>query len=164
MKGRILKIIISLTLIICIGLLSSACINEEPLPYDAVLFDKAERWAKEEFLNENQTKYPSTDDNLPRERCFIIDSAEEFDKAFDSFPEEVTFTSDILVIYFFTDIYYGFGCKLQAITEASGEIVIDILHEMADERPSTSMPIQRCLVIKLSNCSYKSIQVEMNYA
>ena len=87
----------------CLCILGPACSYERPperLPYGAVLFDKAERRATEDFLTENRTNSPAEDDD------------DEFDSAFDSFPEEVAFPHDILVVYFFADIYYGFECKL----------------------------------------------------
>ncbi len=101
----------------CLCILGPACSYERPperLPYGAVLFDKAERRATEDFLTENRTNSPAEDDDdeLPDERILIMDSEEEFDSAFDSFPEEVAFPHDILVVYFFADIYYGFECKL----------------------------------------------------
>lgn len=66
------------------------------------------------FFDGNRTNSPAEDDDdeLPDERILIMDSEEEFDSAFDLFPEEVAFPHDILVVYFFTDIYYGFECKL----------------------------------------------------
>lgn len=168
----LVTVICSSVALLYICLFVSACAEDspDPLPYNAVLFDKAERWAQEDFLSENKTHFPSENDNLPLDRCFVIDSDEKFSRAFDSFPEEVAFEQDMLVVYFFTDIYYGFDCKLQTITQNEGEITIDILHEMAEQRPdgarppSTSMPMQRCLVIKLSGCNYESVQVEMNYS
>lgn len=154
------------------------CNTEPPFPHsdtlpsvpeEAILLDKAERWAKEDFLTESRTNFPFADDGLPFDRCFFIYSEGDFNRAFKTFPVEVTFPQNILVIYTYTDIYYRFGCELQTITNNAGELTIEILHDMAepDEEggfpPSTSYPTQRCLVIKMSACTFESVKVKMNY-
>ena len=137
----------------------------------AKLFDKAERYATEQFLLENTTHQPFANDEKPESICKIIDTEEEYELAFSSFPEEVDFSKDVLIVYLFTDIYYGFDCKLQKVTENGGEITIDVLHEMAPRdifgvAPySTSSPIQRCLVVKLSDqpCAKASVKISYPY-
>lgn len=139
------------------------------LQKSAVFFDKAEKWATEEFLVENETHFFGIHDGLPDYLCFSIETNNEFTYAFDSFPQEIDFSQYFIIVYFFTDIYYGFDCKLQTITKNKGEVSIEVLHEMAgkepgkDPPPSTSFPTQRCLVVKMPNCEYTSVKVEMLY-
>lgn len=138
-------------------------------PYSAKLFDKAENLLKEEFLVENETHYPSREDGLPDSRCQIINNDDEFSCTIATFPEELNFSQDMLVIYLFTDIYYGFECKLYEIIENEEKLSIVIKHEMAENNagldiPSTSMPIQRCLIVKLSNCSFDNVEIKLIYS
>ena len=153
------------------ALFLSACVpQEKEMPYNAKLFDKAEYMLTNEFLSENETHYPSSEDGLPESRCRIIDNNEEFEYAFASFPEKLDFSHDILVVYSFTDIYYGFECKLSDITESENKLAIIIKHEMAKPSsngaipPSTSMPIQRSLVIKLSDCRVDNVKINLIYS
>lgn len=167
-----MKKIIPFIPLFVIVLLCSACTpqeNKNETLANAKLFDKAENYMKEQYLTENQTHYPFTSDGLPENRCQIIDTEDKFADIFESFPEEPDFSTDILVIYIFTDIYYRFDCKLQDIKENEGDITIVIEHEMAEPEangavpPSTSMPIQRCLVVQLSDYSFDNVNVELVY-
>lgn len=158
-----MKKIIPVILLTVIAIFCSACAT--PLPYDATLADRAENFMKEEYLAENKTHSWGNNDDLPENICKIIKTEEEYERAFNSFPEETDFTEDVLVLYFFTDIYYGFDCKLQKITNSNGEITVEILHKMANKpwSGSASMPIQRCLAVKLTACGYTDISVILNY-
>lgn len=137
---------------------------------DAKFFDKTEEYATEYFLSKNKTHKPFENDDLPESICKIIDTQAEYILAFSAFPAEVDFSQDVLIVYCFTDIYYGFACRLQTITENDGEITINILHEMAKKDslgvtpPSTSVPTQRCLVVKLSNHVCTNVNVKINYS
>lgn len=161
--------VISILFLITVILFSFGCANEAVLPYNATIFDKAENFMKEDYLADNNTHYPGATDGLPESICKTVESDGEFKNAFASFPEEIDFTKDILVVYFFTDIYYGFGCKLQTVTNDNGEIVINIIHQMAKKEingarpPSTSAPTQRCLAVKLTDCVYSDIVVKLSY-
>ena len=142
---------------------------EEKIQKSAVFFDKAEKWATEEFLANNETHFFGSSDGLPDYLCFSIETDEAFAHAFDEFPQEIDFSQSFIVVYLFTDIYYGFECKLQTITKNKGEVSIEVLHEMAEKEPgkdpppSTSFPTQRCLVVKMPNCKYTSLKVEIVY-
>lgn len=151
-------------------LLSACALQEKELPYSAKLFDKAENLLTDEFISANETHYPFSEDGLPESSCKIITDDYEFTRAFAAFPENLDFSRDKLVVYLFTDIYYGFDCRLYDITENEGSLSIIIKHEMAEpdangaQPPSTSMPIQRCLVVKLSDCSIDDIKVDLIYS
>lgn len=151
-------------------LLMSACSSKEAtLPYDACLFDKAERYLKQDFMDDNATHFPSCDDALPESRCIIIDTTEKYNMAFDTFPQEIDFNNEVLVVYLFTDIYYAFNCDLEKIVNDNEKLIITIKHEMATagsngaKPPSTSMPIQRCLVVKLHDCNFSNIEINLIY-
>ncbi len=149
------------------ALFACGCAPKE-LPYSAKLFDKAENFMTETYLRENNTHYPSNNDGLPHTRCQVIKTEDNADGIFETFPEELDFSRDMLVIYIFTDINYGFGCRLEDITENEQEMTIVIRHELAKSSegfdvPAASLPTQRCLVVKLTDCSFNDVKVELIY-
>ena len=141
----------------------------EELLEKAVFFDKAEKWLTNDFTQNNKTHYPFTEDGLPNNRTYMVEGEEEFSEIFSSFPQEVDFDKEILLVYLFTDIYYGFDCSLQIIYQNEEKVKIQILHDMAEpspdgiEPPSTSQPIQRCFVIKLPIFTQEKIQINIIY-
>jgi hypothetical protein len=75
--------------------------------YNAVLFDNAREWLHEDFLDENKTYGDwgalETDPfgDYPAYIIKIIDS-ENFDEIFSSFPYEIDFNNEMLILYAFT--------------------------------------------------------------
>ena len=169
------KIIASLVLAI-IALFSFGCTDklpEEELPekempynvlYDAKFVDKSERYMTEEFINELGYAGDFHDD-----RILIIDNKTEFNRVYKSFPYEIDFAKDILVMYLFVDIQYGFDCKLQDMSETKNALTVDILHEIAEPDsdgcipPCGSAPTHRCWTIKLTDCDQTNIKFKMNW-
>lgn len=173
-----MKKIVSIIALVIVMLFAVACANPnhnrvltaEELLVSAQLFDRAENFAKENYLKQNKTHYPSNKDGLPEERYQIINSNKKLARAFEPFPQEVDFAQEFLVVYFFTDHNYGYGCQLDTITKNGDEITIEVVHGLGelDENghpPMTgSAPTQRCLVVKLPNCYYKTVNVNITYA
>ena len=150
------KIIASLVLVI-IALFSFGCAKEMPynVLYDAKFVDKSERYMTEEFLQENRLRFPGEQNDLPRERTVIIDNKEDFNRAFVSFPYEMDFEQDIIVIFMSVDIHYGFEFKLQDMYETGNELTIDIYHDIRNHyEDNSSAPTHRCSAVKLTNCNY----------
>ncbi len=159
-----MKKFLSILSVVILLILGGACSAEREISYSATLIDKAEQYATETFLTENAT-VEYANGRLPQEKCVVIDTREAFENAFVSFPETVNFEQDILVVYFFTDIYYGLGCTLQSVDVENGVLEIELLHEMITRgwAGSASQPTQRCLVVKLTDCEYESVNVTMEY-
>ncbi|MDE6505571.1 MAG: hypothetical protein K2L42_06870 [Clostridia bacterium] len=157
-----MKRLISVIVLSIFVLFSCACVPN--LPYNAKFYDKAENWFLEKFLADNKTHYPFETDNLPEYRCRIVSTDTDFDNVFKSFPEDNNFSQDILVVYLFTDIYYGFDCELKTISSENNVVTIEILHKMPQgHSPETSLPTQRCLIVKLTGCEYEDINVKLSY-
>ncbi len=145
------KIIASLVLVI-MALFSFGCAKEMPynVLYDAKFVDKSERYMTEEFINE--LGYAG---DFPDDRMLIIDNEIEFKRVYKSFPYDVDFKHDILVIFMFVDTNYGFECKLRDMYETENELFIDIYHGVEDnDAPLGSLPTHRCSAITLTNCNY----------
>ncbi len=152
------KIIASLVLVI-IALFSFGCAKEMPynVLYDAKFVDKSEKFMTEEFINELGDPC-----DFPEDRMLIIDNEIEFKRVYKSFPYEMDFKQDILVIFMVVDIQYGFECKLQDMYETENELTIEIFHATA--KPPAIMgsaPTHRCSAVKLTNCNYHQTQIKI---
>ena len=151
------KIIASLVLVI-IALFSFGCAKEMPynVLYDAKFVDKSERYMTEEFINELGDPC-----DFPEDRMLIIDNQDEFKRVYKSFPYDVDFKQDILVIFMFVDTNYGFESKLRDMYETENELFIDIYHGVEDnDAPLGSLPTHRCSAITLTNCNYTYEQIK----
>ena len=131
-------------------------------PYNSKMSDNAQKLMNEDYLNEHETSFPFRDDGLPDDICVEIQSDEEFARAFVDYPFNVDFEKEFVILYFFTDIYMGFGCNIISMTEKESVITILIRHKLLDE-PCTSMPMQRCLAIKTDRVQYSSVEVKILY-
>lgn len=174
-RGKMIRIAMALLAITILFLTACApqsniidILEKDLLDY-AIFYDSVEGHLHENFLEQNKTHFPFSSDDLPDYRCQIIDTKGKLNRAFDEFPQTINFEQEFLVIYLFTDIYYAFGCELQTIAITRRTITVEILHQMAEKRPdgatppSTSFPMQRCLAIILPNCSYETVNVNINY-
>ena len=151
------KIIASLVLAI-MALFSFGCAKEMPynVLYDAKFVDKSEKFMTEEFINELGNPC-----DFPEDRMLIIDNQDEFKRVYKSFPYDVDFKQDILVIFMFVDTNYGFECKLQDMSETENELTIDIYHDTGKpDEEYCSAPTHRCSAVKLTNFKYNEIQIE----
>lgn len=150
-------------------MLTACSCRKKDFLFSAKLFDKTESMLTNEFLAKNQTHYPSIEDGLPDNRIHIITNTYDFETAFVSFPENLDFSKDTLVVYFFTDIYYGFDCELDNVVESNNQVTITVTHKTTQnttdmDTPSVSAPLLRCLTIKLTSCPQKQINVILNYS
>ena len=65
--------------------------SEDSLKNAVTLYDGAIQWMRDEYVYANRTKpLPDTED-CPSEITNVINSKEEFDKAFNEFPAEIDF-------------------------------------------------------------------------
>lgn len=164
-----MKKILLLPILVFIILCGAACSNSNNKSdkdyteqYNAVLYDYAEKYCNKSFLQANKTHYPFADDDLPEYRCITIKTEDEFNNAFSSLPHQIDFEHDILVLYIFTDINYGFSCELHTITKTETTLNIRIRHTGPEEDengctpPMGSAPTQRCHAVKLTDCEYNT--------
>ena len=152
------KIIASLVLAI-IALFSFGCAKEMPynVLYDAKFVDKSEKFMTEEFINELGDPC-----DFPEDRMLIIDNEIEFKRVYKSFPYEMDFEQDIIVIFMSVDIHYGFEFKLQDMYETGNELTIDIYHDIRNHyEDNSSAPTHRCSAVKLTNCNYHQTQIKI---
>ena len=174
-RKNLLALILAIVMTALSMLLFVACADDEPdlgqenLKY-ASFYDRVEKYAYADFLEENITRKPFDQRDLPFDIVKIIRTESELENAIPTGKIEVDFDSEVLVVYFFTDINYGFDCKLQGLKIADNFLTIYILHGKAKEDnqgvtpPSSSMPIQRCLAIKTSLTNFDTATINMSYA
>ncbi|MBQ2769364.1 MAG: hypothetical protein IJF44_05275 [Clostridia bacterium] len=133
--------------------------NEEKEIFgNAVLYDNAQTYAKEEFLEENITNLMAGGENAPEEIVYIVKEQTDFDAMFTDFPTAIDFETEMVIVYLFTDINAGFGCSLSEVRKEKKCLHITFLHHMPEPDkngcipPMGSAPTQRCLLVKIDKC------------
>lgn len=134
--------------------------SEDSLKNAVTLYDNTIQWMKVTYAFANRTKpLPETED-CPSEITNVINSKEEFDKAYYEFPAEIDFDKQTLVLYFFASCnilsqngkrlsYY----ELTDVTEENACFKFDItcvntLLLIKDEPyADVSNPTQLCLAV-----------------
>ena len=111
----------------------------------------------DEFLKENRVGnayYPNEyyiegvnerfiyDETSPRTRTFIVTDEEEFAKMFDSFPAEIDFASQMLVVYMFR-VINGRPHHMRKLKVEDGKLSIRIKEENCNS-DDTTMPGRKC--------------------
>lgn len=89
--------------------------SNDTLKNAVTLYDGAIQWMRDEYVYANRTKpLPDTED-CPSEITNVINSKEEFDKAFNEFPAEIDFDKQTLVLHFFAsnNIFAQSGKRLR---------------------------------------------------
>ena len=167
MKRNGNKLIRLCGIVICLSLLFpfGGCGGDK---YNAVLYDNVNEWMNKEFLKENKTygacylneNYNENEDDWneqilidktsPQSRAFVTKEKEEFDKIFSSFPIEVNFEKEIILIYIFTTVYLSRPYKLNSINVQNQVVIIEYEMEKANGTTDTSMPGQRCFAVKMN--------------
>ena len=144
----------------------SGCNTE--IPYNAVIYDRAITYLKDDYREANMTGFWGNGEG-PDDIRQVIKTQQEFEEAFESFPEELDFETQMLVLYFFTDIYDGFGCSIKDVNFNEETLNIKILHHQAEPDkdglvpPCTSAPTHRCLLIKMDKLDFQELEVKIVY-
>ena len=89
--------------------------SNDTLKNAVTLYDGAIQWMRDEYVYANRTKpLPDTED-CPSKITNVINSKEEFDKAFNEFPAEIDFDKQTLVLHFFAsnNIFAQSGKRLR---------------------------------------------------
>ena len=147
--------------------------NDESTKYHTEYYDAVDEVMDKEFLYTNKVKayYRNPNyiegvtewfdryiyaENAPTSRTFIVADEEEFAKMFDSFPAEIDFASQMLVVYMFRVInsrdYY-----LRELTVKDGVLNVTLEEEhISPDVADTTMPGCRCVAIVMDKTEIKS--------
>jgi len=131
--------------------------------YNAVLFSSSLDRLNDDYIAENSTKYSddkyvNQSDPRPTELIKIINNEQDFQTAFKSFPTEIDFAEEMLVLYFFTAppaVSAGgtkfYENRLIKTDFADGILKIEVESKSVfdDSMPRTLRPEQQCFIIKM---------------
>lgn len=176
-KKRVLKFaafgVALLCLLVCAAGVLVAC--DEAKKYHAEFYDDVEEFMNDEFLKENRVGnayYPNEyyiegvnerfiyDETSPRTRTFIVTDEEEFAKMFDSFPAEIDFASQMLVVYMFR-VINGRNHYLRELTVKDGVLSVKIEEErLPSNLKDTTMPGCRCVAIVMDKTDITTAEFE----
>ena len=156
-------------LLVCAAGVLTAC--DEAKKYHAEFYDDVEEFMNDEFLKENRvgnTYYPNEyyiegvnerftyDETSPRTRTFIVTDEEEFAKMFDSFPAEIDFASQMLVVYMFR-VINGRPHHMRKLKVEDGKLSIRIKEENCNS-DDTTMPGRKCVAIVMDKTEAMSVE------
>lgn len=160
----------SLAILLCTLLLASTLFACKPDTHDnglenATIYDNVQSYLHDNYLNNNMTRSPSVggSDRHPEYIINVIRSQKEFAAAAQENHIDIDFDKEVLILYFFTDLYMGFECRLQNIQVNDRKLNINIFHAI-DDAPCTSLPTQRCLAIKTTLSDFDSVNVKITYS
>lgn len=128
------------------------------IDHNAVLYDNASEWMRSDFLESNMTQGagpyneepPANAETLPENRTYIVDDSVKFDEIFIEFPHEISFESEMLVVYITTNFYMGNSYKLINLTVQDGVLNAEMKRGgVSTVAHAASAPRQRCFVIKM---------------
>ena len=139
--------------------------NEEKEIFgNAVLYDNAQTYAKEEFLEENITNLMAGGENAPEEIVYIVKEQTDFDAMFTDFPTAIDFETEMIIVYFYTNAAMGCGCVMRELKKENEKLYIKFSHNLPDPNKPTGAPLtQGCLLVKMDKYDIDSVQVEMKY-
>ncbi len=172
-KKIFLSVICLLTFLICA---LSGCATKK---YNAVLYDQAIEfnWFTEEYLADNIVVLSPLPANhpeaglYPTKRFNVITSQEEFNGAFEYFPNEVNFEKEVLIVYFFCKInpIYADGRKQMEyyikdinLTDKNLEITLGHRNKklhipgVAD----SGSPSRQCLIVRMDRQEFETVNIE----
>ena len=151
------------------------CHNTE-INYNDTLYDLVLDYLNDEYLSAHSTHgiYHIAyleNDTRPDEYIELIDNEEDFILAFNSFPDEIDFDKEMLILYFFSgDIIVNtstgeriFSYSIANLTYAENKIEIFFAKKQLVEGPTGSPLSQECLVVKLKKTNIKTIDVKLIY-
>lgn len=150
--------------------------SEDSLKNAVTLYDNTIQWMKVTYAFANRTKpLPETED-CPSEITNVINSKEEFDKAYYEFPAEIDFDKQTLVLYFFASCnilsqngkrlsYY----ELTDVTEENTSLTFDVTCVKASllikDEPyaDVSKPTQLCLAVLMPKTQISDFKFNFEY-
>ena len=135
--------------------------------YNAEIYDRATDWVKEEYILDNfdATYYGGHWKGDFTTKTLAVTSQEEFDEIFDTFPIEIDYDKEILVLYFFTETSNSYDCTITEIKNSNNELIITLKHKKNNRIGHTgasdaSLPIFRCVAIKMKKIESDNLKVD----
>lgn len=157
---KFMRIMCTIVLICC--LLGAAGCGD---PYNAELFNDAEQWILDDFLQKNRVKayyvnenYDENDEQseryiydetAPLTRTFIITDDTVFDEIFQRDSFVVDFTNEMLLLYIHPEIYPGRDYSLKKIAIEGKKVSVLVEIEKRNGVGDAAMPAQGCLLVKM---------------
>lgn len=163
------KIKIGVMFILCL----SCLIGCSGSKYNADIKNDFKNWISDEFLNNNKVRgayYLNEnyvegvddvvdkyiyDDQSPEAITLIFSEEEEFNAVFIDYPEEIDFTSQMVLIYIFPDVSSN-EYKLDKVQLKDMKLTIWLKLTNSHNKDVT-MPYQRCLIVIMDTIEVSSV-------
>ncbi len=146
------------------------------VPYNAILYDDAELYILDEFIDNNKISnayydnpnYDANDpesisswiyNNEPKTRTIIISNQQEYDNVFKENQVDVNFENQIIYLYIFSDVYRTRNYNIDNIILENN--VVNIRYKLSDNTigvGNASMPIARYFVVVMDNVDVEKVE------
>lgn len=159
MKRNFFKTLV-ICLFCCVVLLPvfsvAGCSNVKSVKYNAVLYDNAVEWIREDFRGENYIDY--SQDGFSANHTFIVDSQEEYNRIFHEKTDglSVDFDSKMLAVYTYIAVNY----RNNYLTSTQlNDSVLTITYETEEKKGicDTCTPYQRWFVVRLDKLDVDNV-------
>ena len=129
---------------------------------EGTIYYNAQKWATEEFLQNNLTYnwlHRTETADLPEFITHIVTEKQAFDEIFPAFPKTIDFDNEVAIVYCFNDNYMGepYGLKEIKINGEELSISIDRWHVLGTG--TMTSPQQRVFVITLQKISFAKVTI-----
>ena len=141
--------------------------------YNAVLYERANDWVDEDFLDKNRVKgyYKNKDyregeplyifeHNAPSSRTFLITSADEFDEIVCEYPYSIDFDKEIVILHLCYPDFDGGSLNLKRIELRDGVLTVKI-NVFPAKGDTGAMPTPRCMMIKMNKVEIDEAKIEI---
>lgn len=163
------KITIGMIFILCLSFLIGCSTN----PYNAEVKNDIKSFMNDEFLNNNRVRgayYLNEDyvegesdvvdkyiydDQSPETITLILSDEEGFNAVLIDYPDEIDFTSQMVILYIFPDVSSN-DYKLDKVELSEMQLSIQLKLTNSHNKDAT-MPYQRCLMVVMDTKEVSSV-------
>lgn len=149
------------------------CLNSGCVRYNAVIYDKANCFASEEFLLDNATAGSDIDakdgilNNCKESHSYIFTEEEAFYNNFPTFSDDVDFESEMILVYVYTCNTFGCDGKISDIKQVENKLEIKVRIVEPSScigcAGSYTAELQRVMIIKTDKLLIDSFEVETKF-
>ena len=164
MKKRIK--LLSLILCVVLGFVLIAGCKEVGVKTE--IYDRSTDWVLKTFIAERVVDGGNVIDgqylNCGSQKFFLVDNKEEFDCIFKTFPVQINFENERIVVYCFNCIYNGCDYKVNAVNVKEDRAVIEIEHVSPNSNEPigyTTSPTFRIITIRLFATDFNNVSINV---
>ncbi len=173
---KITKFISSIMVILMVSISISGC---DSIKYNAVLYNRADKWVSAKFLFDNKIRnayYSESDygewmipeqpgqehdDNAPDSKTFIINTEDEFNKIFANCPVPIDFEKEMIILHIYLSDC-GESLKLRSVDLSDKVLTVFVEREFVGIT-QLMQPVAFALILKMDKTEINEAVFEKHY-